>query len=314
MSKNFENEYITLTQTTAPDLWDRIEKGLTPRNMQEFTAESESAQKSASKPETGSRQESAPKGIFFFRKYKAVLTAAICVILILPAAVHLGKSGIGLGRSVTEGIDTTAEESAPQEAEVTEAAEEAVMEMAELAPETAEEKAPAEGVMQEAATGKSTSKVAVTDQAVSEEAAEMKRSADASDKKKAAQEAKIETEISSKAENGENTAQKQKDPADTSDLVVNRIDAADGTMLDHVIVQVYALEKASEVGEQGATPAVFRALVLEDAEGLLKEGDEIQIALSPFSAILWTEEEAVYEVMLEYDSTREYPFYLQGCY
>lgn len=339
MSKNFENEYINLTQTNPPDLWNRIEEGLAPRTVKKLETEPEPkiVQTPETEPEpevvqvleTEGRSASAqnrkvPERLLFFRKYKAVLTAAVCVILILPAAVILGKTGIGFEKSRTEGIEMMSEAAAedteaelqsavteevlPEESAVEEMPESEVGEIAETATlqdmmkenveaaqkETVEESTEeiAENTLSGSTNGKEMSEELVSDQAVVEEAKTEKEAA-------------------------EEAAQKERAvgaSAFSADFVVSRIDAADGTELDHVIVQVYMLEKASEVGEQGATPAIFRARVLEDAEGLLKEGDEIQIALSPFSSVLWTEEEAVYEVMLEYDSTREYPFYLKGCY
>lgn len=314
MSKNFENEYINLTQTNPPDLWNRIEEGLAPRTVKKLETEPEPkiVQTPETEPEpevvqvleTEGRSASAqnrkvPERLLFFRKYKAVLTAAVCVILILPAAVILGKTGIGFEKSRTEGIEMMSEAAAEDtEAELQSAVTEEV-----LPEESAVEEMPesevgesteeiAENTLSGSTNGKEMSEELVSDQAVVEEAK--------TEKEEAEEAAQMERAVGASAF--------------SADFVVSRIDAADGTVLDHVIVQVYMLEKASEVGEQGATPAIFRARVLEDAEGLLKEGDEIQIALSPFSSVLWTEEEAVYEVMLEYDSTREYPFYLKGCY
>ncbi|MCM1125807.1 MAG: hypothetical protein NC429_04990 [Lachnospiraceae bacterium] len=77
MSKNFAEEYKALADEELPDLWNRIEAGLTPKT----TAPAESSRSSKGKV------------ITFFRRYRTVVAAAVCVLVILPAIAVIGRTG-----------------------------------------------------------------------------------------------------------------------------------------------------------------------------------------------------------------------------
>ena len=77
MSKNFAEEYKALAEEELPDLWNRIEAGLTPKT----TAPAENSQSSKGKV------------ITFFRRYRTVVAAAVCVLVILPAIAVIGRTG-----------------------------------------------------------------------------------------------------------------------------------------------------------------------------------------------------------------------------
>ena len=84
MSKNFEEEYKALTENELPDLWSRIDAGLTPKTTADETIEEKPTEK---KPKE-------KKGvILFFKKYKTVVAAAVCAIVIIPTFMLLGDIG-----------------------------------------------------------------------------------------------------------------------------------------------------------------------------------------------------------------------------
>ena len=332
MSKNFEKEYIALAETEVPDLWDRIEAGLTPKSMPnpekgkasiiDFRKESVSEKETGCTNKEKHTDDKKKAPIHFFKRYKTVIAAAVCVIVILPAAIVLGKMDIGLGSAKEECAADTAAPESMEYAVVTEAASEEVME--EEAPaETAEfaqeeamaEEAPAETVefaeAQEAAGGEVFAEAAEKEM-LSEAAEEAEEYEEAA----AAETAGVPAELADEKSSSRNTAEGVKTEAAKEDgeALITYLDAEDGTVLTHVKVRVYGSEVLSEEGEAKGPGNLYRAEVLEDADDLLQPGEEILIYISPFSSLYWPDEEAVYDVMLEYDSTEEYPFWLKVCY
>ena len=339
MSKNFEKEYIALTEIEVPDLWDRIEAGLTPKSMPksengeasiiDFSKESVSVKETESGNKEKQTDDKTKTPIHFFKRYKTVIAAAVCVIVILPAAIVLGKMDIGFGSAKEESAADTAAPESMEYAVVTEAAsedamaEEAPAEMMEFEEqeeageevfseaEEYEEAAMAEEMFTESAEKESATgntEAAMTEAAETENA-----------KKEAAvvtDEAEIPAELADEKAKSQSTTEGLRTEAVKEEAadVVNYLDAPDGTVLTHVRVLVYEREELSKTEETDGLGNLYRAEVLEDADGLLKEGEEILIYISPLSSTYLPDEEAVYDVMLEYDSTREYPFYLKVCY
>lgn len=309
MSKNFEKEYIALTEIEVPDLWDRIEAGLTPRSAQ------------GSKENKKENTQQKPL-LYFFKKYKTVLAAAVCVIVILPAAIVLGRMDIGFGSAKEEcaAADTAAPESM-EYAVVTEA-EEAPAQPMEFAEETA-----AEEIFNEAAEEYEAEEYARAEEAAEEEYEAAKEagvedgfSESAAEYEKAATtesaEAEVPAELADEKDKAQSMTEGERTEAAKGEetAVVTYLDVEDGTVLTYVKVRVYGSESLPEEGETKGMGNLYRAEVLEDADDLLKQGEEILIYISPLSSLYWPDEEAVYDVMLEYDSTREYPFYLKSCY
>lgn len=110
MSKNFEEEYKALASEDLPDLWSRIESGLTPK----YAALPKDAKDSRRVEGKGIKEEPGSKVITFFYKYRTVAAAAVCAIVIIPAVIMLGR----VGRSKTweaadeaaQGVDSSAQE------------------------------------------------------------------------------------------------------------------------------------------------------------------------------------------------------------
>ena len=112
MSKNFEEEYKALADQELPDLWDRIEKDLSPRSTPR-----EPVKRSA-------------KMIQLARRYKGSLVAVVCVLFILPAAILISRSTRKSDTAVqiaderfrrpvvlTEGLESMPEEAAAEAGE-----------------------------------------------------------------------------------------------------------------------------------------------------------------------------------------------------
>lgn len=115
MNKDFEKAYKELAEIDVPDLWDRIEAGL--------------SEKSA--PEAEKKRNSF---IIFAKRYSALAAAIVCVVIIIPAMIAM-KQTMG-SKSYSEG--TSMDSAASEAFDIAETTEEAA-EMAEEAAEMAEE-------------------------------------------------------------------------------------------------------------------------------------------------------------------------------
>lgn len=163
MSKNFEEEYKALANNDLPDLWDRIEAGLSSKTIisqssevqgtiEETEAEEvkteEVKAKEVKKDETeaevnNQEKQSGSRKVIFLAKYKSVLAAAICVIVILPAVLVLGKINTGKSFSTTEAADEASDAAAPmmEVAEETTDAAAGIADASDIAEEPEEEAA-----------------------------------------------------------------------------------------------------------------------------------------------------------------------------
>ena len=306
MSKDFEKEYIALTEVEVPDLWDRIEAGLTLKSAQkpntneasltEFQKEVVSENKSENK------KISAP--LYFMKKYKTVLAAAVCVIVILPAAVLLGQLGMGGAKEECAPADMAAAETVEYTVTTEAETEEGVMEECVTYEEAAAEmpaEATEDGYAEDMyAEDTVQNHVLESAEAAPVEAEELKDEVE--DRKESAEAKKTQAAM------GEEVAEEE------SRAVTEYLDTEDGTVLSKVTVRLFAIEEVNPQGEHKGMGTLYRAEVLEDADGLLEAGEEILIYLSPLSSTYLPAEDNTYMMMLEYDSTREYPFHLKDCY
>ena len=112
MSKNFEEEYKKLALDEVPDLWDRIEAGLSEKTAP-ATHASEDQREAAGKQDRAYRKKSDKQGKtarVFFRRYAGAVAAVFCVFIIIPAVMLIRSSG---NKSFSEKMaDTKMEESA----------------------------------------------------------------------------------------------------------------------------------------------------------------------------------------------------------
>lgn len=193
MSKSFEKEYKELAQSKLPDLWDRIEAGLSekkpvsvPITINEEAISNETDIKKADSNKVN-YNETTNKVLVFFRRYQTVAAALLCVIILVPAFLLMRQVGGGIGFSNSEEAKDAAPAemmyAAAEEAPAAEApAEEAVVTGAPE--ETAEEELVAEDFAEEtvAAEEKAVAEAPVTEKAMSDseqsEHSEAKESAD----------------------------------------------------------------------------------------------------------------------------------------
>lgn len=155
MSKSFEQAYKELSQNEAPDLWNRIEAGLTDKSTSEHTG-----------------KEKKPKGkraLLFIRRHSGTMAAVICAAIIIPAFIYMSQSGKksfqGNSTAMYEAAGAydaaapmeAATEEEPEEvaAEDTTSNEDAVSEDSTEDPDTAAMMADTEGASEESATGSS---------------------------------------------------------------------------------------------------------------------------------------------------------------
>ena len=131
MSKNFEEEYKALANEELPDLWNRIEAGLTPRTTA-LAEETKDEQIVGQINEQVKEKTKKRKMISFLYRYRTVAAAALCAVVIIPAAIV-----IGFGRAGRSKMWESADEAAPME--LYNSAAQAAGEEAEVTEEAAEE-------------------------------------------------------------------------------------------------------------------------------------------------------------------------------
>lgn len=163
MNKDFEKAYKELAETEAPDLWDRIEAGISEKST----------------PETGKKPIPVKSSLLLFvKRYSAVAAAVVCALILIPTTILMKKAG---NKSFSEGVADAAPPvtmDAAEEAETTE-------ETADVKTESASEEMMTESALLEApeeAAG-----------AVSEEASNMEIKETAEEKRELSGEAEVET-------------------------------------------------------------------------------------------------------------------------
>lgn len=159
MSKNFEEEYKSFAQIDLPDLWDRIEAGISEKEP-----------------------VSTPGVLVFFRRYQTVAAALLCVMILIPAFLLMRQVGGGMSKSTTDGApaevvvmtEAAAEESIETETASMEElwAEEANAAEAPAAEATETEEAVEEAFLSENSAGEDFAKKESATGAVTEEMSE----------------------------------------------------------------------------------------------------------------------------------------------
>lgn len=299
MSKNFAEEYKALANEELPDLWNRIEAGLTPKTTalaeeepssdmgqtiksMESEAEQEAELREKQEAELEGKPEKG-KVIRFLFRYRTVVAAAICVVVILPAAILMGRinrskslSGSAAdmeapmdNAATTEMWDNVAEEAVAEEPEESEAGVAAVEDMTD-------------GIIADAAG------VLPTDMdgaAVKE--MQRERSSAGAISEAAADDAEEELET---------LFDKQK-----TEKIFERI----------------TIEAAEQTGETVETESDFyygvEMKVISDPSGELQEGTKIMVWVSMLSSVAYVQGEE-YELDLSYDSDRECPYQVKKNY
>lgn len=239
MNRDFEQEYQELAKMEVPDLWDRIEAGLTEKST----------------PSSSGKSVVIP----FIKRYSTLAAALLCVILMIPVLGIMKQAAEGSNKSgsafTTEAVEDTAYKY-ESSAETTEesSAEAAEAPMAEAPAETeafAEAEAPAEESFDGIEDMKNTSSSMADTESMEKQA-----------------------EREDKAEAG---ALKE-DMTSGAGLL-------EGQVLTGVIVEVMAAENdimdQESIDDMGTR---YTAVVQEDPDGVLAEGEEIIIFIPLYSS------------------------------
>ena len=318
MSKDFEQAYRELAESEIPDLWDRIEAGLENKPTPEKEENCISAQENPSEATASSyKKPQQEKTRLFSKRYWGIVAAAVCVLMIVPAAVVI--FGIGSGRlryggsgaaDTTEGIDLA---SAPQEEGMELAAEESCDTTAEESCDVTEEDF-------DEATKESSDDVADEQSGVAEEM-DTGGMAGASDRTAELSEAE-ESEMAEDADDlmresqtidaGAGSAQKkQSDNLESAKLEsaaedtaeesgdISSMEPVEGTVFEQVVIEVLKVEDDFD-REDGSIPGtLYTVMVQKDASGQLTEGEELVIDIPAYSSIALPRGE-IFEVDLVY--------------
>ncbi|MBD5548817.1 MAG: hypothetical protein HDQ97_15785 [Lachnospiraceae bacterium] len=276
MNKDFEQAYRELAQNEIPDLWDRIEAGI--------------SEKSTPEKEQEKNQE---KKQIYFGRYAGMAAAVLCAVLIVPAVLFMGQ---------WEGKGSSASGMAADQGVVEESTE-----VAECAPEDTEGSGWEEAISMEEADCFAKS-AADTDAMQDSAAGAMEYAADLEQSKESAlqgNEEKAEMENADESENGIVGSLSSQKLRELTEL-------EDGAVLERVTIDVtkdvIEIDDWESVKEMGIVQTV---IVRKDESGFFEEGEKIEIFVPLYSSVAVIEG-ATMEVDLIYRSNEEYPFMLMG--
>lgn len=271
MSKDFEQAYKELAKSEIPDLWDRIEAGLSEKST----------------PEPKHEQPPTEKKKIYFRKYTGMAAAVLCVALILPVAVFLRQQG-----QKSSKLEMTADQSSAEESGG----------IIECAPEAAE----ADGNIFDTAAGKTeTTADRATDTDIAADVGE-DAAADLAAVEESVQE--LMREEDKKMENSVGSASAECESAPKQRKVA---ELEDGAAIEKVTVDVMEETGWSDGSESTQSMGtVYTAVVLKDESGYMEEGEQIEI-LVPAHSSLALIEGGTFEIDLVYRENKEYLFELK---
>lgn len=260
MSKDFEQAYTELAKSEAPDLWDRIECGLTER----------STQPEADSGPAVSSSGQGKKFLFPIRKYSAMAAAVICVIIIIPVLIRMNRSyefaesdssGAAMDMTAAQeagGMEPAVEEAAVEEStESTESAEGAADGPAASEEKLSQERMSAESAAKEAKAASGENTAPEPQMPAAKEAEEADE-----DVERSTADDKGVSELTTKAEK-------------TSDLE---------EVLFGVTLEVTGSAELIPEEDSGESGVVYTAVVRKDPGGLLKEGEEITVFVPAYSS------------------------------
>lgn len=312
MERDFEREFRELKQNEIPDLWNRIEAGLSEKkNMtqvsQNIIAIDHAPGAGRGRFEKNDFEKGDTKNPFAWRKWGTLIAACVCVVIILPAFSLLIRdksysgSGSDTAANTTEAIaednaaiDTATAENAESEfaAEDAAAAEEMIPEngMADsAAAESAEGMAGGADTADAGSVGAaaSTNEAAAADMAAASEEKAPEASSDATMENAQIQEA-----------DGAETSRKEEEKAGWSELT-------DGQILEEAVIRIQKAETVD--GER-----LYQAVVEQtDADKILESGMQIALVCDDDTEYDFLrgprdekelKEQEMYQVTLRYDA------------
>lgn len=274
MSRDFEQEFKELKQSEIPDLWNRIEAGLSERPM---TAPHVTDSMVSGIHTTQIEQYAQTKKITW-RKWGALAAACFCAAFILPALTFLIRNGGG--RSGITTADTTAAPSTDTAAPADMAAAEEWEADDAVAADDA-------GMNGEAYTGMTEDASVEPAEAAEEETADMTTDGAVSE--------------DTDAESGSRTPTQGKE-MEKSDLYAS---LADGQVLEGIVLQITKAENTN-------AGVIYQAVVVQaDADGILADDITIEIICNADTKYVFYRESGEnqalkkgedYEVSLRYDN------------
>ncbi len=294
MSKDFEQAYRELAEREIPDLWDRIEAGLESKSTPEDGKEKiedvrNNIRDDIEAGEVSSRMPEKKKGKRFpVSRYSKMAAAAVCVAVVLPAAVFLFRTGAGgLGyesASGTEGIeDIDMAAAASGETGFAEA------EAADAPAEEEAEDAPAEAAADDVADSAAGQTTECADEAAEEEM-DAGAGSPLQDQSDSLSAQKQEAAMMGSREEGSGNLSSE---------------AAEGTVFEHVEIMVTEEENDFEKTD-GSFPGTFYMVTVQrDAAGGLKEGQELVVELPAYYPFVLAKD-SVYEVDLIFQEDGTY--------
>lgn len=280
MSKDFEKEYIELAKSEIPDLWSRIEAGLTEKSTpventntapgNQLTCEGNVAYDAESELEQTDNDAVEKKNkitnvIKWTKKYAGLAAAVLCIALIIPALRFLRPA-----QSKSSSADASAPEAAAEEITDAEAYEGMALE------EAAEESAAGAESYDEAVLGAVPEVLEEMNEAESQEnadrAASFGSSADTAKEgayEEAMSEAMPETASGYNA-GSSGTADKKQELSAEEDILRN------------VIVRVESVQN-DVYREDGSTldGTVYTVIVCEELSGIFEKDEKIKIYQPP---------------------------------
>lgn len=320
MSKNFAEEYKTLANEELPDLWNRIEAGLTPKatsqagegrspDMEQTIKSADSGASQVAEPE---KEKEKGKVISFLFRYRTVVAAAVCVIMILPAVILLGRNNRSKSFSGSA-ADMAAE--TREEAPADDAADMASEEMCLMESDDAAE-APAEEPEAEAGGAEFDNGSDGAGACAETASIEDLDSEGAAEKKMDQQENRnVQEALSDEAADiTEDIAEEEKALPETQ-----RTDQSfsSTTNREVKIFERVTVEAAEQTGENVKTDEDFyygiTMKVIEDPSGELEEDTEITVWVSYLSSVAYVQGQE-YVLDLSYDPGRECPYQVKKNY
>ncbi len=284
MSKVFEQAYKEFAQADVPDLWDRIEAGLSEKSTPaalHIDGNEEAIQDATNVVSEKNKVQKNNKVLLFMRKYSAVAAAIVCVAILIPAISLMGRLGIGGSKSEVA-MEMAAEApaaEAPAEIYEEAVAEEAPAEMideyvyAETASmeETVEDY---EEALDEAYAYEEAAVAEETEQAINNVITE------------AAETEEAVTEAAEKEVRGDSEEKKQATAVAGKYSLLEK--CPEGTVVRDVQIKVKEISEHTRLFEETDREewgCIYTAEVQKHPHGLLTEGEEIDIFISGYSSI-----------------------------
>lgn len=295
MSKDFEKAYRELAKSEAPDLWDRIESGISQRSTQGQAREEKEKEKETAHKKQKKRSGKILYGIY---RYSPMAAAVICAIIIIPIFINGDKPAPSLKAEMEEIAESEAGDLAagPQEEGIAQADAGAVQDS--VVAESAEEESGAQ-------------KSAVTESAADDSAEQERAVQDRALAGGAVQESAMEESGAQKSAVAESTAddcaQSKKTKSALSDT------PRDPEAISRVVVEVTESRDVSAQENAQEAGTAYTALVERDPEGILAAGEEIAIFIPVSSSVSLAVGE-VFELDLAYWEEDEEFFTVCGFY